>query len=379
MRIGIDASNIRSGGGLAHLIKLLSAVNPISMDISHIILWGGHSTLKQIDNQPWLIKSQQKLLDKGLLYRIFWQKFKLAKLARKAQCNVLFVPGGSYAGSFKPVVTISQNLLPFEKCELKRYYWSIMTIRLMLLHVVQKYTFQRADGVIFLTHYAKKVIMSVIKAIDDKTAIIPHGIDETFIFKPRMQLGIDHYSLEHPYHILYVSKIDVYKHQVNVALAVVKLRQLGLPIKLSLIGPAYLPALKRLRKILQQVDPHKEFINYLGAVANEQLPMHYLHADLFLFASSCENLPIILLEAMASGLPIACSNYGPMPEVLSDAGLYFDPEDLQSIVNTLRELLDSPILRAKLAAASFERAKQYSWSRTAEHTFAFLKKIIEGT
>ena len=66
------------------------------------------------------------------------------------------------------------------------------------------------------------------------------------------------------------------------------------------------------------------------------IPYHELHseykdADLGVFASSCENLPIILIEKMASGLPIACSNKGPMPEVLGSAGVYFDPENSYEI------------------------------------------------
>ena len=378
MFIGIDASNIRSGGGLTHLIQLLASINPAKIGIDQIILWGGEETLSKIENQPWLIKSHQKLLDKGLLYRSFWQRFKLSNLAKKAQCTVLFVPGSSFAGNFCPVVTISQNLLPFEKRELNRFSWSIMTIKLKLLNIIQRRTFQRADGVIFLTKYARNVIMSTIGVTNNKTTIIPHGIDKAFTLNPRIQFEIDNYSLEQPYHIMYVSKIDVYKHQSNVALAVAALRKAGLPIKLSLIGPAYLPALNHLRKTLEQVDPEGQFIHYVGVVSNEQLPEHYFNADLFLFASTCENLPIILLEAMAAGLPIACSNYGPMPEVLGEAGLYFDPEVPESIVDTLRKLLDSPVLRARMAKASFERAKQYTWSKTAEQTFAFLREVVKG-
>ena len=86
-------------------------------------------------------------------------------------------------------------------------------------------------------------------------------------------------------------------------------------------------------------------------------------------------MPNILLEGMASGLPIACSNRGPMPEVLSDAGVYFDPENEDDIARALRELIDSPELRTRLAKASFERVQAYSWRRCASETFGFLANI----
>ena len=100
-----------------------------------------------------------------------------------------------------------------------------------------------------------------------------------------------------------------------------------------------------------------------------------LKTGLIVFASSYENMPNILLEGMAAGLPIACSSLGPMPEVLGDAGVYFHPEDPDDIARALNELIDSPDLRAQLARAAFDRAQKYSWKRCANETFDFLAEI----
>ena len=148
----------------------------------------------------------------------------------------------------------------------------------------------------------------------------------------------------------------MYKHQWHVAEAVAQLWANGLPVLLELAGPAYPPALARLKTTLARVDPAAECVRYLGSVPHGELHTRYAGADLCVFASSCENMPNILLEGMASGLPIACSNRGPMPEVLGDAGVYFDPENPNDIARALRELIGSPILRTRLAHASSERA-----------------------
>ena len=86
-------------------------------------------------------------------------------------------------------------------------------------------------------------------------------------------------------------------------------------------------------------------------------------------------MPNILLEGMASGLPVASSSRGPMREVLGDAGAYFDPEDPPTIARALRELMESPELRTTVANASFERAKAYSWRRCTDETFGFLTGV----
>jgi len=378
MILGIDASNIRHGGGVTHLVELLRAADPSSFGFSKVIVWGGQRTLDKIDDRPWLVKSPQKLLSKSLPFRVFWQRFKLSNFVRAASCDLLFVPGGSYVGDFHPTVAFSQNLLPFEWRELLRFGWSPMTLKLLLLRLTQSRTFRRADGVIFLTRYARDVVIGVTRMPAGRMAIIPHGIDERFVCPPRAQSAIEHYSVESPFRVLYVSIIDVYKHQWHVAEAVAQLRERGWPVALDLVGPAQAPALKRLERVLRRVDGKGRFIHYSGSVPYEELPARYKSADLFVFASSCESFGQILTEAMAEGLPIACSNRSAMPEVLNDAGVYFDPEKPEEIVRALDRLIADPELRAEKARKSFAAAKAYSWSRCASASFDFLAGVARA-
>ena len=375
MIVGIDASNLRAGGGVTHLVELLRACDPQASGFSRVIVWGGHSTLSQLEARSWLESRPLAVLDRGLTHRLLWQRFTLGKLARAAACDVLFVPGGSYSGEFRPIVTMSRNLLPFEWRELRRFGWSFMTLKLCLLRFSQSRTLRRADGVIFLTDFAYRVLMSVLGLTKGETVIIPHGINNRFARLPRAQVPIDRYTLGQPLRLLYVSIIDVYKHQWCVVEAMAQLRAQGLPVVIELVGPAYLPALRKLENAMARWDPRGEFITYSGALSHALLHEKYAAADICVFASSCENMPNILLEGMASGLPIACSRRGPMPEVLGDAGVYFDPESPADIAAALRRLIDSPSLRAELAQRSYERVHMFSWSRCAGETFGFLASV----
>lgn len=375
--IGIDATNLRGGGGVTHLVELLRAVQPAELGIERILVWAGTTSLKLIEDRHWLDKRNPPMLDKGLLQRIFWQRFRLSQAAREEGCDVLFVPGGSYVGNFHPVVTMSRNLLPFEMVELRRYGWTLLTLKFLLLRLTQSRSYQKTDGVIFLTVYAQNVVLSVTGKLRGQFCIIPHGLNFRFNMLPRLQRVIADCDDTHPYRILYVSIIDQYKHQWHVVEAVAALRKLGFSIVLDLVGPAYPPALKRLNAAMDCVDAERRWVHYHGAIAFDALHHHYAQADLGLFASSCENMPNILLETMASGLPIACSNRGPMPEVLGEAGVYFDPEQPKDIARALRKLIESPQLRTKLAQASYERAQQYSWQRCADETFGFLVAVTQ--
>ena len=376
--VGIDATNLRGGGGVTHLVELLNAAELANHGIRKIVIWGGEQTLQKLPSRAWLEKISPEGLNQGLVKRIIWQRLSLSSAARTALCDVLFVPGGSYSGDFEPIVTMSRNLLPFEWRELRRYGMRPTSLKLLILRYTQSRSYRSADGVIFLTEYAKNAVLKVTGSFSGQKVIIPHGVSPRFQLAPKEQKPIREYSEINPFRLLYVSIIDQYKHQWHLIEAVHTLRSQGFPVTLDLIGPAYPLALTRLRAAIVEFDPDKVWVRYHGAVSHEALNSLYAQADLGVFASSCENLPNILLETMAAALPVACSNRGPMPEVLGEAGLYFDPENPVEIAQTLRKYLDSSALRSQKLKASVKRSQQYTWEKCANETFAFLSKIGLG-
>ncbi|EMY69615.1 glycosyltransferase family 4 protein [Leptospira vanthielii] len=372
MILGIDASNLRQGGGVTHIVEILKEARPQNYGFSKVCIWSNQKTLERITNRDWLEKIYQPVLDQSLIKRQIWQKTTLPRQLKEYNCDILYVPGGSDGSGFQPMVTMCRNMLPFEWKELLRYKLSWMSLKLLLVRISQLRSFRQAYGLIFLTDYARKSLIPIIALENLNEKVIPHGIDDRFFIKPRTSYNIERYTPENPFKILYVSIIDVYKHQVNVVKAVKSLIAKGYPIQLQLVGPAYKPELKRLRRELISGD---QKIQYLGAIDYNQLHAIYKDSHLNVFASSCENMPNILLEGMASGLPIACSNFGPMPEILGDAGIYFHPEKVEEIQKSIEILILDLNLRERLSHSSYEKAKQYSWKKTADQTFKFLQSV----
>lgn len=377
--IGIDASNIRGGGGFNHLSELLNAVDLDLILDSKVVIWGSMALLDSLVDAKWLEKNPVSALEGNVFERTFWQIFRLSRAARKRGCDVLFVPGGSHYGSFSPIVSMHQNLLPFDFREAFRFGFSWRSLKFILLRVTQSFTFYRSKGIIFLSEDSKNIVTEMLPALNCAMSIIPHGIEPRFSQPPKCQHSIDYYSTKKPYRILYVSTIDMYKHQWNVVQAVSLLIDEGYPIEIDFVGDYYPPALEKLKAVMKKYDRCGTWAHYHGPISFKKLHNIYKNADLGVLASSCETISIVLLEKMAAGLPIACSDRGPFPDILGDGGWYFNPESPEDIASTMKDVIKDPLLRGEKARQSYEFSKDYTWKNCSLETFNFLRLAIQKT
>lgn len=118
---------------------------------------------------------------------------------------------------------------------------------------------------------------------------------------------------------------------------------------------------------------------YLGFVADEHLPVLYGGARLACLLSKYEGFGLPILEAMASGVPVLCSNLSSLPEVGGGAAYYVDPEDDQAVTTAMRRLLEDSIVRAAATEAGLFRAQQFSWSVCARNTMLAYRLIGLGS
>ena len=293
----------------------------------------------------------------------------LSKEAARAGCQIMLNTDAGSISTFYPSVTMSRNMLPFESIESARYGWSLARIRLIFLRSLHARALSRAQGVIFLTNYASTVISRFCNDIIN-VRVIPHGVVENFrnVFKVKKVIQFKKKLIR----VLYISNVAWYKHQWKVVEAIDLLRKAGYPAQLTLVGGGHGAPQKRLDDAIKKANYMAGFIDLCGHITQADLPRYFEASDIFVFASSCENMPNTLIEAMSTGIPIACSNRGPMPEILLDGGEYFDPENTQSIFEAIKRFLDDPNLARNKAKRSSELSRQYSWSRCREETCSFI-------
>jgi len=104
---------------------------------------------------------------------------------------------------------------------------------------------------------------------------------------------------------------------------------------------------------------------FVGRLDEEDLAVLYSHAGVFALPSLYEGFGLPVLEAMACGAPVVCSNAGPLPEVAGDAAILLKPEDPAAWAVSLRQVLTQPSIAAELQKRGFERARAFDWAQTA--------------
>jgi glycosyltransferase involved in cell wall biosynthesis len=343
-------------------------------NVKAVIVWAGKTTLSKLPPRNNIMLVHEKTLDKNLIYRLFWQRFILPKRLKNRLCDILFSPGGSVSCNFSPSVTMSRNMLPFENRQLK---YKNNKLRLFLLRRLQLRSFKHATGIIFLSKYAKNTIFPLIRKDQLKNLeIIPHGVHKRFSCERKVQKPIACYSETNPLQLLYVSHCHQYKNQINLLNAAAKLFKVGYPVSIKFIGGGSQHSINELRSAIEKEDPAGKFASYLGEVSHDELPRFYQDADVFVYASSCENFPNILMEAVCAKLPVICSNKSVMPEVMGNAADYFDPSDPNDIYNTLLRCIHSTTKRESLID-NLSAVYQQTWSECAMKTFAFLYRCYQ--
>jgi glycosyltransferase involved in cell wall biosynthesis len=139
-----------------------------------------------------------------------------------------------------------------------------------------------------------------------------------------------------------------------------------LPHKLVVAGPRGWND----QEVFRSVNRFKlsDSVVFAGYVSREILRLLYSHAALLVYPSLYEGFGLPPLEAMASGCPVAASNTGSLPEVVGEAGIYFNPLEIEDIAGAIHRILGSVELRAKLVQSGRLQSGKFSWEKTAEAT-----------
>ena len=374
MIIGIDASNIKEGGGVTHLVNLLNVSKPKKHNFKKIIVWCNRQIYPFIPNKKWISK---KIIFDGninFIKMFIWQKFLLSNKAKKEKCTTLFFPGGIYFGKFRPYISMSQNMIPFEGSELRRYFPSVKFLKFIFIRMAQIYTFKKSQNIIFLTTYAKKKILNIIKT-KKQSRVIEHGIDEKLKKILFLKKKICNFNKNKEFKLLYVSTIDKYKHQINVMLAVDSLRKKNnWNLKLTLVGGHYGNQLQCLISTMKDLDPNHEWIKYIPKLDRKKLINLYTKFDMGVFASSCENLSNIILEKISSCLPLVCSNVPSVSFWLKDYENKFNPLNPISLEKVLAKIIPSALHRYKIAKNYKVLSNKFNWNLSAKKTFELIYK-----
>jgi glycosyltransferase involved in cell wall biosynthesis len=378
LKIAIDATSTIEGGSQTHLIEVLKNISNDSLTfINKIYIISNTATLNLIDDKDYIVKFTAQTLNKNFLFSKLWVTFYLNKLAQSWGCDILLDLSGTYNGKFAPYVGMSRNMLLYENEEVARFKSLYQTLRFYILRKLQLSSFNKATGIIFISIYAKNYILNSLK-VKNTWRVIHHGVSKKFEKdEHKSQKPVTEYSLTHKYKLLYISNILGFKHHLNVAKAIIELNMSGYNFELLLVGAAHNKSIaKSLITLIK--NEGRNNITYLGKVSYTEIAEIYHSSDAFIFASTCENMPNILIEAMTSGLPVICSNYGPMPEFGKNAVEYFDPTSVDSLKHSILKVFSDQELRAKMIIENKNVTSSFSWNKCSNELFDFLNYCVSN-
>ena len=370
MKIIINALSARLGGGQTYLKNLLANL-PVCSNLV-IVVYAPITLCLPKDRR--IHRGIIRWPTENPLLRTLWEKFALPGILKKEKAQVLFCPGGVVATRVPvgcKVVTMFRNMIPFDGEALARIPFGLQKMRNFLLKRVMLRSMANADLTIFISDHARRVIEALTHVRNPVT--IPHGISE--VFRTHRQVLPRPAWLPQSEYLLYVSRFDVYKHQLEVAQAYAALSSdLRSRYKLLLVGEANNDLARNVENFAQEKNLDNQIL-LIGPVAYNDLPAAYHHATVNLFASSCENCPNILLEALGAGKAVLCSDVMPMPEFGGDAVGYFTPTNPTSICDEMTRVLHDAPHRNDLAAAAARRSADFDWGNTSRVTWQCITEL----
>lgn len=372
MKIIVNAFSAKLGGGQTYLRNLF-AYMPIDDEIEFLVF--GPDSLG-LPKRPDVKIMHSKWPTDNPISRAFWELFILPFTIKTLSADLLFCPGGTI-NTFVPKgckkVTMFRNMSPFDYELRMRMPFGKARLRLWILEKIMLKSMAYADLTIFISNFARNFIADKIPLKGAVT--IHHGLSPQFKTR-NSELERPKSNLSEKRCILYVSRFDAYKHHLEVVTAFNALpKKFKENYALSFVGETNSPEFELVKKYID-TNQLESCVNIIGPVKNNELPGLYKYADVILFASSCENCPNILLEALGAGRPILCSDIMPMPEFGEDAVMYFNPFDSKDLSLKFERILENEELKKSYGYAAGMLSEKYNWQVTAEKTLIALRSVL---
>lgn len=234
---------------------------------------------------------------------------------------------------------------------------------------------RRADLIICYSRSAKMDLQRILNVPPEKIRVIPLGVDDKFrvIGSSKESVKKD-LGIKNPF-IYTVSTLKPLKNLDSVINALHELKGKFKDLKLYVTGAEvwrYSHIFALVRELGLQSD-----VVFLKHLSDEDLVKYYNAADVFVFPSKYEGFGLPPLEAMACGTPVISSNRSSLPEVVGNAGMLVDP-NANELANAVKELLTNDALARELSERGLERAKQFTWDRTAERTVMVYEEVLKS-
>ena len=358
----INAIHAKTGGGVTHLRNILPFLAEDGRLEIHLFLHA--SQFERFAPLHEGVRAHLFEFREGFFRTLFWEQIVVPIMARAMRADVTFSPA-NYGPILAPnSVIMLRNVLSVvgrERRLSKRAYW----VGLALMTVI---SLLRSRHAIAVSDYALRTLTFGLRRIfPGRLSVVYHGVDPVFTPPPP--------GARRERYLLAVGDIYVQKnfHTLIDALSLVRVRHPDVTLRIAgrRVDEGYYS------EVMDRVAARglEDAVAFLGPVARDHLSELYRHCALLVFPSTAESFGHPLVEAMASGTAVASSDRSVMPEILGDAGCYFDPLNPRLIADGIIRVLDEPGLAEDLAGKGRRRVERFSWANSARRTADILARV----
>lgn len=254
-----------------------------------------------------------------------------------------------------------------------KYFWKLK----------QNIAMRQADLITTVSEYSKQQIMDYFKLSKSRLRIISEGARPIFKVLEQTQKTNEtlyRYGLKTDERfLLYVGGISPHKNLATLIDAFKKISSNQPDVKLVLVGDykddPFFSAYPSLKKQVNELNLENKVI-FTGFISDEDLAELYNTSQLLVFPSFEEGFGLPAIEAMSCGTPVAASNCSSLPEVLGEAGRFFDPRNAENMADVIGSILGNNKERKLMRKQGLERAEQFMWKKAAEDTLVIFNELV---
>jgi glycosyltransferase involved in cell wall biosynthesis len=366
LRIGINALYLIPGGvggTEIYLRALLEALAEIDRANRYFIFTNRETGPDVVPNAANFTHVPQAVRAMSRPARIIWEQTALPAEVSRLALDVMLNPGFT-----APLFAACPQATVFHDLQHKRHPEYFRWFDLPFWRFFLYWSARRSQALIAISHSTAADLMRYYDLPKSKIHIVPLGVDSEFFALSK--------SRRPERFLLAVSTLHPHKNLDGLLRAFAQFRANHSEFRLVVCGMRgfFSGPLHELRRSLAL----EEAVEFPGWIPREQVYDLYSRAWAFIYPSKFEGFGLPVLEAMAAGVPMACSNIEPLATTVGDAALTFDPSDPAAIARAITRIADDDSLRARLAEDGPLRAAAFSWRATAGGTLAALRSITRS-
>jgi glycosyltransferase involved in cell wall biosynthesis len=384
MKIGIDAQTILNpemgdAAGLGHytyqLIRYLLKIDQENEYFLYFNYRARKKDIKKFNKLNVTIRRFPFSCYKKFLPLAYSEMLSSAFFLRD-KLDVLHIPGGRVPITYKRKFTVTAYDLAIKR------FPELFSKKARIKFKVKPPAFRRANIIISSSEAAKNDLKNNFEISDEKIKVIYNAFDEKF-FRDASITEVQEVKRKYKINGEYILFMNTIKPLNNLSRLIEAFSKLRLILKGKKPNSHYKLVLAgksgwmsdEIKQIAKDFGLKNEVI-FPGYIDPKDLNALFAGADVFVSIPIYEEFGAPVLEAMACGVPVICSDVSSFPEITSGAAVMVDPYDIEGIKSAILKVLDDDGLRSNLKKEGLEQAKKFHWRKTAKETLGVFEEVV---